>query len=156
MLLIWSPHPYLCVLQKVPNPGYFNFSVFALSFTLALGTIIICLSYALEPLTSCIQRRRNLDTYGRLEWSTNEFLQLQRLAHEELGIGEWEGCTSDVPTTKGKDRLAVLDLDDLGHPRLKAPVQPFDETIPTQGIQKEATLVEVEQKHDAALATGRA
>lgn len=71
---------------------------------------------------SCIQTRRGANVYARLEWGTNETLQLQRLAHEELGVGTWEGCAGDVPVTKRGERLAVLDLGDLDHPRLKAPL----------------------------------
>ena len=64
---------------------------------------------------------RNRDAYTRLEWTINETLQLQRLAHEELGIGTWDGCAEDVPVTEKGQRLAVLDLENRNHPRLKAP-----------------------------------
>ncbi|KAF2140948.1 uncharacterized protein K452DRAFT_351652 [Aplosporella prunicola CBS 121167] len=118
----------ICHNQKIQNSDYFNISVFGLCFTLVLGTIVICLSYTLEPMISWIQRSRNLDVYARLEWNTNETLQLQRLAHEELGAGVWNGCASNVPFTKSGERLAVLDLEDKDHPRLKAPPKTFEET----------------------------
>lgn len=111
--------------QKIRNAEYFNFSVFGLAFTLALGSLIIILSYALEPILGCVQRRRSWDTYARLEWITNETMQLQRLAHEEVGLVKWEGCAENVPVTEKGEKLAVLDLNDLEHPRLKAPPRTF-------------------------------
>lgn len=77
----------------------------------------------LEPLTACIQtthRRRHSHraTYARLEWVTDETLQLQRQAYEQAGVGEWAGCAGNVPVTKGGERLAGLDLEDLECPRL--------------------------------------
>lgn len=38
----------------------------------------------------------------------NETLQLQRLAHEELGLGTWTRCDKDVPVTTRFERLGVL------------------------------------------------
>ncbi|KAF9641034.1 hypothetical protein BFW01_g12840 [Lasiodiplodia theobromae] len=116
---------HLCNSQKIRNAEYFNFSVFGLAFTIALGSLIIVLSYTLEPTLGWVQRRRSWDTYARLEWVTNETLQLQRLAHEELGSVKWEGCAENVPVTRKGEKLAVLDLHDLDHPRLKAPPRTF-------------------------------
>ncbi|KAL1614534.1 hypothetical protein SLS54_009708 [Diplodia seriata] len=130
-LLPWLKRPsnveekHLCNNQKIRNAEYFNFSVFGLSFTLALGSLVIFLSYTVEPLLGWLQRRRNWDSYARLEWITNETLQLQRLAHEEAGLETWEGCADNVPVTRHGERLAVLDLHDPEHPRLKVPPRTF-------------------------------
>lgn len=35
-------------------------------------------------------------------------------------MGKWEGCDEDVPVTEKGERLAVLDVSDLKHPRLRA------------------------------------
>lgn len=120
--------------QKVHSTAHFNFSLFWLTLVLSLGTLLLLLSYTLEPLVRLIQRRRWLrfdplaDAYARLEWTTNETLQLQRLAHEELDVGEWKGCVDDVPVTvDGRQRLAVLDVSDLRHPRLKRPARGYEE-----------------------------
>ncbi|KAL1623516.1 hypothetical protein SLS54_004506 [Diplodia seriata] len=120
--------------QKVYSRAHFNFSVFWLAFTLVLGTTIIILSYTLETLVCYLQRRFRRDTYARLEWATNDTLQLQRLANEELGIGVWTGCCDAVPvTTNASEHLAVLDASDPDHPRLKAPVRTFDELLAAAG-----------------------
>lgn len=53
-----------------------------------------------------------------MEWIANETLQLQRLAHEELGAGGWSGAANAVPVTKAGETLATLDTTDAYHPRL--------------------------------------
>ncbi|KAF4540320.1 Cytochrome p450 protein [Lasiodiplodia theobromae] len=110
----------LCNNQKIPTASHSNFSVFGLALTLALGSAVVLLSYVLEPLTACFQHRRHSRraTYARLEWVTDETLQLQRQAYEQAGMGEWTGCAGNVPVTKGGERLAGLDLEDLECPRL--------------------------------------
>ncbi|KAF2138395.1 uncharacterized protein K452DRAFT_277538 [Aplosporella prunicola CBS 121167] len=127
----------LCRSQKIKSLEHTNFSVFGLSFTLALGFVIICLAYTIEPLINWILRRckRNPDAYKRLEWTTNNTLQLHRLAHEELGIGTWAECAGDVPVTEKGQRLAVLDLDDQNHPRLKAPPPILDLVIGSENSE---------------------
>ncbi|KAF1983251.1 hypothetical protein K402DRAFT_319465, partial [Aulographum hederae CBS 113979] len=99
---------------------YSNFSTVGLVVTLTLGTTIIVLSYTIESLVQRIQKWKNLDVYGRLEWTTNETLQLQRLAHEELGLGTWSRRAKDFPVTEDGEVLGLLDLSDLDHPRLRA------------------------------------
>lgn len=115
--------------QKVRNTAYTNFSVFGLAMLLGIGFLIIVVSYTLEPFAVWIQHRRNLDTYARLEWTMNETLQLQRLAHEELGLGSWHRCDTDVPVTERLERLGVMDLSEKTHPRLKAPPVSLEEAV---------------------------
>lgn len=82
--------------------------------------------------------------YAHLEWTTNTVLQLQRLAHEELGLGTWSGCADTVPTTKATEVMASLDITDIHHPvlslpenqggdassqMLQAPAEPQDPTV---------------------------
>lgn len=112
----------LCRNQKIINGEYFNFSVLGAVITIVVGGLIILLSYTIEPLFGCVQRRhRNFGSaYSRLEWSANGTLQLQRLAHEERRMGTWDRCATDVPITRKGDELAVLDVEDLEHPKLMA------------------------------------
>lgn len=67
--------------------------------TFSLGTLIILTSYLLDPTLTCLQRRRRVREYQRLEWCANGVLQLQRLAHEGIGSGggPWDGSDGDVP-----------------------------------------------------------
>ena len=48
-------------------------------------------------------------------------MQLQRLAHEELGFGTWSKTANANPATELDARLAILDISDLKHPVLKVP-----------------------------------
>lgn len=79
----------------------------------------------------------------------NETLQLQRLAHEELGLGTWRQCDKDVPVTESRQRLGVLDLSDRRHPRLIAPPTSFEEVLDEEAkdrsgpVQKDTRVVSV-------------
>ena len=85
-----------------------------------MGLIVFLTSFTIEPLVGYVQNRFKLNPYARLEWYTNGSLQLQRLAHEELGIGTWTRCDSDIPSTNPGVLLASLDLSNPEHPSLDA------------------------------------
>jgi hypothetical protein len=76
---------------------------------------VVFLSLSLEFLTSWVQRRFKRISYARLEWNTNGTLQLQRLAYEELGIGEWVHGDHAVPITKKITKVAPLDISNIQH-----------------------------------------
>ncbi|KAL0255161.1 hypothetical protein SLS55_009691 [Diplodia seriata] len=112
--------------MRISN-AHANFSVFGLALVYVVGSFFVSLSWALESLVQWVQGRRKLDVYARFEWTMNETLQLQRQAHEGLEIGSWSGCDKGVPVAGSMDRLAVIDLEDLTHPKLKAPPPPVEE-----------------------------
>lgn len=95
--------------------------MFGLVFILCFGAAVVALSLALPHAARLAQRRFRSDPYPRLEWCTNATLQLQRLAHEELGLGDWAHADGPVPFTRGLARLAPLDLSDEKHPCLMVP-----------------------------------
>lgn len=126
----------MCVNQKIVSTRYSSFNVLGLSLILILGAMIIILDIGLEPFVASLQRRkyrkhllRNEDSshddeishplYGAIEWSQTNMLQLQRLAHEEAGYGEWSKCDGDVPVTEPGQLLAGLHLSNVGHPLLQ-------------------------------------
>ncbi|OJD33670.1 cation diffusion facilitator family metal ion [Diplodia corticola] len=111
----------LCGSQMIRSSAHANFSVLGLALVFGVGGALIVASYVLEPAVLWIQVRCKLDAYARFEWTMNETLQLQRQAHEGLEIGSWSGCDKGIPVAGSRDRLAVIDLEDLAHPRLKAP-----------------------------------
>lgn len=114
----------LTFLQKIRSTAYSNFSVVTLTVVFILGGVIIIIGNTLEDLVFWIEKHRKITKYSRLEWSMNDSFQMQRVAHEELGIGVWEGCagTHCIPTLKDKEQpLAIIDTQDPGHPRLKVP-----------------------------------
>lgn len=66
-----------------------------------------------------IQRNQKLQ-YAFAEWQANSTLQLQRLAHENLGLGTWSKTNESVPVTEPGDVLGVLDISNPLHSRLVA------------------------------------
>ncbi len=107
-------------LQKIRSRAFTSFSVLGLAIVLGVGGLLIVLATALESLTDFVLKRVGRRIYPRLEWSANGTLQLQRLAHEALGYGgAWACATDAVPVTRcAGEPLAVLDVQDIEHPRL--------------------------------------
>ncbi|KAI9787458.1 MAG: hypothetical protein M1816_007506 [Peltula sp. TS41687] len=109
-----------CRSQKIRSDSFTSFSTLGLAILLGVGGLIIAVSLSLEFLVDWIQRRRKIGTYRRLEWQSNAVLQLQRLAHEELGFGTWSRTADDHPITAPGEHLASLDISDPNHPKLAA------------------------------------
>ncbi|KAI1745375.1 hypothetical protein F4680DRAFT_455626 [Xylaria scruposa] len=106
----------MCNSQTIRSTGYTSFSVFGLLFTYTVGGLIIIVSVVIDPVLSFLRRRCNYQTYEQLEWETNHYLQLHRLAQEELGYGEWARCIETVPITGDDEVLGSLNIQDLDHP----------------------------------------
>ncbi|TGJ84886.1 hypothetical protein E0Z10_g3891 [Xylaria hypoxylon] len=121
----------LCQNQKIVSTSYISVSLFGLYFTYITGSLIIIASFVLEPLLSYVQKRWKKREYENLEWMTNQTLQLQRLAYEESGQGEWSKCLDSIPVTASDQELSPLNLTDPEHPRLRHPQSPrFSKEIP--------------------------
>lgn len=90
----------------------------------------------MECIVRSFHRRKGLDHFAYLEWVTNDTFQLQRLAHEELGCGRWESGADDIPRTAMGDRLALLDVSDMEHPRLQKLSTSVD-ARPTPGLEED-------------------
>ena len=95
-----------------------SFSLFGLYFTFIFGSLLIAISFWLDPLLAYIQRLRHEKEYSSLEWKTNGLLQLQRLGYESLGSGTWYHCTDTVPITDPQEVLMTLNLANSKHPKL--------------------------------------
>lgn len=92
-----------------------------LAIILTVGTLILLTEAILECVyVRVLWRGRDWHQYKRIEWSVNGTLQLQRLAHEQLGYGPWKGCDEEIPLLAGDGQLATLDLRNPKHPRLRA------------------------------------
>jgi hypothetical protein len=138
----WSPVAndttglMICANQKIVSNSYSSFNVLGVSLILVIGALIIMLDVGLGPTVVWWQRRKyrmhqiqdtefgpneksSHSLYGALEWSQTSILQLQRLAHESTGYGDWNDCDKDVPVTKQGQLLACLDVCDIKHPRLQ-------------------------------------
>ncbi|OJD29408.1 cytochrome p450 protein [Diplodia corticola] len=115
----------MCSSQKIMSSEHTSFSLFALLFILVVGVLVVIASFVLEPVALWVRKRYGLDYGAHLEWYSNETLQLQRLAHEGVGVGTWSHAVNDIPLTGSGELLATLDLTDKEHPTLQRPVRPF-------------------------------
>jgi hypothetical protein len=61
--------------------------------------------------------------YARAEWQAGSTLQLQRLAHENLGLGSWSRTDEAIPVTSLGDTLAVIDVSNPKHARMILPTE---------------------------------
>lgn len=123
-ILSFSRRPNLTRSQKIKSTAYGSFSLFGLYCILVSGLLIVLISYLLEPLSSVILKRYGHHRHQHLEWTANSTLQLQRLAHEGLGLGTWSKCTDDIPTTKPDELLGCLDTTDRKHPFISVSLKP--------------------------------
>ncbi|KAI1740921.1 hypothetical protein F4680DRAFT_465117 [Xylaria scruposa] len=111
----------MCNNQKIKSTAYASFSLFGLLFTFLVGVLIIITSYLLEPVSRILYQKWGWKNYAHLEWMSITALQLQRLAHEELGFGTWSNGTKEIPTTEEGDLLGCLDISNPDHPMLSPP-----------------------------------
>ena len=125
-----------CVNQKIRSTAYTCFSVLGIFVTLVLGGLIILVSNIIESVCTCLKKRQNGYAYKRLEWVTNETLQLQRMVHEELGLGTWTGTASSLPVAKKDEKLGVLDISNEEHPIMVRPPSEQDSKKPKSGTEE--------------------
>lgn len=71
------------------------------------------LAFQHTPLGKHARLRR-----GHAEWKAGSTLQLQRIAHENLGLGTWSRTAESVPVTNTGDVLGTYNIDDESHARL--------------------------------------
>ncbi|KAL9615744.1 MAG: hypothetical protein Q9160_009294, partial [Pyrenula sp. 1 TL-2023] len=105
---------------KILSTAYTNFSLMWLVIVLVTGALIVALESALESIVVWLERRGTIKKFNA-EWFSHDALQLQRMAHEELGLGDWSDCTGPrvIPVTEKGQVLAILDTEDPTHPKLK-------------------------------------
>lgn len=83
-----------------------SFSVLGISVILAIGGIVTCINVFIDTIADFIQRRfLHHGHYRNQQWILNEVLQLQRLAFEGVGMGEWSGTSSSIPVTRLGEQL---------------------------------------------------
>lgn len=89
---------------------------------LLVGVSITLLEFSLEYISLWLERRGILKA-STAEWFSNDTLQLQRMAHEELGVGHWQNCIGPraVPVTESGELLGVFGGEDAKHPKLVNP-----------------------------------
>lgn len=87
------------------------------------GIIVMLISLYLEELFDLVLQRTSLRNSiqlrrGHAEWKAGSTLQLQRIAHENLGFGIWKRADESIPVTNKGDILGTFKIDDERHVRL--------------------------------------
>lgn len=78
--------------------------------------------------------RRAKLIYSLAEWQAGSTLQLQRLAHENLGLGTWTRTDEAVPVTEPGDALGTLNITNTKHARLVAPSEELTAVDPAGAL----------------------
>ena len=107
------------MVQKIRSDVATSYSILGLNILIGLCGLLIIISITIESFIGWVGRKNEKRDYQQLEWMSNNTLQLQRFAHEELGCGTW--IEEDIPITTALENLAVLDISEPSHPRLMNP-----------------------------------
>ena len=85
----------------------------------------------LEDLIGLLLKHTRLSNtrlaFAHATWKANSTMQLHRLAHENLGLGTWKRTDEDIPVTGRGEVLAVYDVEERRHVRMRTPSEELDE-----------------------------
>ena len=91
----------MCKQQLSKNTqGTVSFSVVGIVIIFVVGGAIMILSFILEGTVAWLQDRFKRSSHRRINWVSDSFFQLQRMAYEKSSMGEWDRLHSNVPITK--------------------------------------------------------
>jgi len=104
-LAIDAPWLDFCVSQIVNDSSdTMSFSVLGLALLFVLGGIIILTSLTIDTIVGYIQYKTGKGLHARMEWLTNDKLQLQRLLFQEMKLGNWsDDPEHKIPITTVRD-----------------------------------------------------
>ncbi|KAL2039171.1 hypothetical protein N7G274_008220 [Stereocaulon virgatum] len=109
----------MCKNQKVRSrSGTTSFSVLGVAIILIIGSVLILASLLPDTVVGIFRRQLHWKDYKSLQWTLDDKLQMQRMAHEEAGQGHWTGGASSYPLTRTGDKLGVPEGVDSVHPLL--------------------------------------
>jgi len=115
----FSSEKTVCDSQMVHSvDGYQNFSVLGVSLIIALGAVIIITGFVIDKVVGWFQIRIKKGGYGRLSWQLDDKLQLQRMAYEGAGWGQWRNCNKSVPIKEGVADLGQYTNEIAHHPSI--------------------------------------
>jgi hypothetical protein len=84
--------------------------------------------------------------YGYAEWLAGSTLQLQRQAHESLGLGTWSRTDETIPVTEPRETLGVLNTENPKYARLvraRAELSVLDEELKAAPSKKSSQYLRV-------------
>jgi hypothetical protein len=99
--------------------GTTSFSVLGMSIILGVGGLIILIWLVCETVIGFVQKKMHWGDYRRVRWVMDDKLQVQRMAFEGHGMGEWTNLSGMVPVTKQNEVFAGLEHVDPDEPRLR-------------------------------------
>jgi hypothetical protein len=102
-----------------------------LGLVLFFGVVIILVSTFVDELYTTLLKHSRLCrnpqlVYSGVEWRAASTLQTQRLAHENLGLGNWTRADGSFPVTERDEMLGSLDVTDPRHPRMTTGTRELD------------------------------
>ena len=98
---------WMCFSQTIVRDDYTSFSSFGIAIIVLVGSLIIMLSFVINPIIAAMNAWFLNDTNDTLEWETDGLLQLQRLAYENGGMGHWSTGKHEVPLTHYQTRFGL-------------------------------------------------
>ncbi|KAH7083074.1 hypothetical protein BKA63DRAFT_502200 [Paraphoma chrysanthemicola] len=128
----WYGHPScdadfpcerMCHSQRVRMADFHSISAWTFFIFLISGGVFMLIVLYLEEIFDIALEKTSLGQNARLrrghaEWKAGSTLQLQRIAHENLGFGTWKRTDEAVPVTNRGDILGTFNIDDEKHARL--------------------------------------
>lgn len=105
----------LCSSQRIHSSEFQSFSVLGLALNFTLGGIIALVNLYLSFIKAKVDEYRGRPNWPRISTGV---LQLQRMADEAVGAGEWEGINDSYPVTTARHlfRMPLLDPESLHRP----------------------------------------
>lgn len=119
--------------------GVISFSVLGIAIILIVGTVLIVTSLLLDTVIPFMRRKTDWNEYKSLHWVLDGTLQLQRLAYEEAGQGQWSGGAGSVPILLNSAKIGLPRNVNMAHPRLSHKAEQAGTTNP-QAPEEEALM----------------
>ncbi|KAL5326516.1 hypothetical protein ACEPPN_004202 [Leptodophora sp. 'Broadleaf-Isolate-01'] len=135
---------WFCANYIMRDSAYQSFSILALSLIAGFGGLAILASLWLETIIGWIQTKLNRGSFHKMCWKLDSALQLQRMAYEEAGMGNWVRCADDIPLTEKGDEISLPAEWDEWHPTVAGrpvPHSPMFDNGQIMMIQKQGTVV---------------
>ncbi|KAK0124638.1 hypothetical protein ONS95_009585 [Cadophora gregata] len=137
---------WFCANYIMRDSAYQSFSILALSLIAGFGGLAIFASLWLETTIGWIQTKLNRGTFHKMCWKLDSALQLQRMAYEEAGMGNWVRCADDIPLTEKGNQISLPAEWDEWHPTVAGrpvPHTPMFDDGRAVMMQKQSTMVTV-------------
>ncbi|CAG8958966.1 hypothetical protein HYFRA_00012123 [Hymenoscyphus fraxineus] len=115
-----SAEDTICASQMVRiMDGYQNFSLIGIILIVFFSILLNIIAVYIHVIGGKIQQIVFGNPLARVSWTSDGYLQLQRMAYEGAGYEGWHQCaTDDVPLLRDVEKLGGLDISDINHPRL--------------------------------------